>query len=56
MATNVIVGSESVDGIDEKVQFAKDNLGLIEYYNIMQARVNRYRAATGEPLGVMLED
>ena len=48
MATNVIVGSASVDGIDDQVQFAFDNLGLKEYYNIMQTKVNRYRKAFGE--------
>lgn len=54
MTTNVIIGSESVDGIDEKIQFAFDNLGLKEYYNVMQSRVNRYRSATGEPVADLM--
>ena len=47
MTTNLITGSASIDTIDEQIQFAYDNLGLQEYYNVMQARVNRYLVAMG---------
>ncbi len=47
MTTNMITGSVSTDTIDEQVQFAYDNLGLQEYINVMQARVNRYLEALG---------
>ena len=53
MTTNMIVGSVSTDTIDEQVQFAYDNLGLQEYINVMQARVNRYLEAIGrEPVEI----
>ena len=53
MTTNMIVGSTSTDTIDEQVQFAYDNLGLQEYINVMQARVNRYLEAIGrEPVEI----
>ena len=54
MTTNMIVGTVSTDTIDEQVQFAYDNLGLQEYYNVMQARVNRYLEAIGrEPVEIV---
>lgn len=47
MTTNIITGSKSSDTIDEQVQVAFDSLGLQEYINVMQARVNRYLEAIG---------
>lgn len=47
MTTNMIVGSASTDTIDDQIQFAYDKLGLQEYINVMQARVNRYLEAIG---------
>ena len=38
MTTNAIIGETSIDQIDEQIQYAYDNLGLQEYYNVMQAR------------------
>ncbi len=47
MTTNMITGSKSTDTIDEQVQVAFDTLGLQEYIDVMQARVNRYLEAIG---------
>jgi len=47
MTTNMITGSKSTDTIDEQIQVAYDSLGLQEYINVMQARVNRYLEAIG---------
>lgn len=47
MTTNMITGSKSTDTIDEQVQVAFDSLGLQEYIDVMQARVNRYLEAIG---------
>ena len=47
MTTNMITGSKSTDTIDEQIQIAYDSLGLQEYIDVMQARVNRYLEAIG---------
>ena len=47
MTTNAIIGETSIDQIDEQIQYAYDNLGLQEYYNVMQARYNRFLVAMG---------
>ncbi len=47
MTTNIITGSKSSDTIDEQIQVAYDSLGLQEYINVMQTRVNRYLEAIG---------
>lgn len=47
MTTNAIIGETPIDQIDEKIQYAYDNLGLQEYYNVMQARYNRFLVAMG---------
>ncbi len=47
LTTGIITGATSVDAIDEQIQFAYDNLGLQEYINAMQARVNRYLETLG---------
>ncbi len=47
MTTNAIIGETSIDQIDEQIQYAYDNLGLQEYYNVMQSRYNRFLVAMG---------
>lgn len=47
MTTNAITGASSIDQIDEQLQYAYDNLGLQEYYNVMQARYNRFLVSMG---------
>ncbi|MBE6936706.1 MAG: hypothetical protein E7458_09500 [Ruminococcaceae bacterium] len=47
LTTNTIVGQFSIDEVDEKIQYAYDNLGLQEYYDVMQARYNRFLDAMG---------
>ena len=50
LTTGLITGSISIDSIDEQVQSAYDNLGLQEYINVMQARVNRFLETLGRPV------
>ena len=45
--TNVITGTMSVDEVDSRILYAYDNLGLQEYYNVMQQRYNRFLVAMG---------
>ena len=47
MTTNAITGQSSIEQIDEQIQYAYDNLGLQEYYDVMQARYNRFLVAMG---------
>ena len=47
LTTSIITGATSVDAIDEQVQIAYDSLGLQEYINVMQERVNRYLETMG---------
>ena len=47
MTTNAITGASSIDQIDEQLQYAYDNLGLQEFYNVMQARYNRFLVSMG---------
>ncbi|MBE6935688.1 MAG: hypothetical protein E7458_04210 [Ruminococcaceae bacterium] len=55
LCTNIVVGTETTDTLDEKVQHAKDNLGLVEYYNVMQTRVNRYLEAIGREAAPLMD-
>lgn len=55
MTTNLIVGMTSIDTIDEQIQYMYDNLGLKEYYNVMQERVNRYLVAMGRDAVALME-
>lgn len=53
VTTNAIIGQTPIDQIDEQIQYAYDNLGLQEYYNVMQARYNRFLVAMGfEPVEI----
>jgi len=55
MTTNLIVGTNTVDEIDGMVQYMKDNLGLKEYYNVMQTRLNRYLVAMGREAAPLMD-
>ena len=47
LTTSCITGQFSVDEVDEKLQYAYDNLGLQECLDIAQARYNRFLVAMG---------
>ncbi|MBE6935689.1 MAG: hypothetical protein E7458_04215 [Ruminococcaceae bacterium] len=55
LCTNIVVGTKTVDTLDEDVQHALDNLGLKEYYNVMQTRVNRYLEAIGREAAPLMD-
>ncbi len=51
MTTNYITGNASLDTYEEDLQFAYDNLGMQEYTDAKQARVDRFLVAMGrEPI------
>lgn len=47
LTTSLIVGNIPVSNIETQIQYMYDNLGFQEYYNVMQARINRYLVAMG---------
>ena len=47
MTTNYIVGNTSPDTYEADLQYAYDNLGMQEYNDAMQARVDRFLVAMG---------
>ncbi len=47
MTTNYIVGLSSVDNYEADLQYAYDNLGMQEYMDIQQARIDRYLVTLG---------
>lgn len=51
MTTNYITGAKSTDTYEEDLQYAYDNLGMQEYCDVLQARIDRYLVAMGrEPI------
>lgn len=53
LTTGLITGSISIDSIEDQLQSAYDNLGLQEYIDVMQARVNRFLVTLGrEPVEI----
>ena len=51
MTNDYIVGNKTTDSYESDLQFAYDNLGMQEYVNAMQSRVDRFLVAMGrEPI------
>ncbi|MBE6935690.1 MAG: hypothetical protein E7458_04220 [Ruminococcaceae bacterium] len=55
LCTNIVVGTKSIDTLEDDIQHAKDKLGLVEYYNVMQTRVNRYLEAIGREAAPLMD-
>lgn len=47
LSTTAITGQISIDEVDEKLQYAYDNLGMQECLDVAQARYNRFLVAMG---------
>ena len=51
MTTNYIVGISSIDNYEADLQYAYDNLGMKEYMDVQQTRIDRYLVTLGrEPI------
>ncbi len=51
LTTSHITGQKSTDTLEEDLQYAYDNLGMQEYADVIQARIDRYLVALGrEPI------
>lgn len=51
LTTSHITGQKSTDTLEEDIQYAYDNLGMQEYADVIQARIDRYLVVLGrEPI------
>ena len=51
MTTSYITGIKTTDTYEEDLQYAYDNLGMQEYADVIQARIDRYLVVLGrEPI------
>lgn len=51
LTTSHITGQKSTDTLEEDLQYAYDNLGMQEYTDVIQARIDRYLVTLGrEPI------
>ena len=51
LTTKHITGDVSIDTLEADLQYAYDNLGMQEYMDVIQARIDRYLVVLGrEPI------